>query len=342
MPPKIAFILLAYNQESFIREAVHGALSQTFSPLSIILSDDCSPDNTFEIMEEIVRGYDGPHHVILNRTPRNMGLMDHINSIGELVDADFVVFAAGDDISLSNRVEAIVNMWLDAGKPIAAAYSDVSIIDRDSKVVSTGRFNRDYGHITLPQFVANPYALGCSYGFSSELIRSFAPLNNDLQNEDFIWPLRALLLHGQVLFVDKKLVRYRMADDIGHNAKIDMNSEAYVGIRLKRADALWRQVQKDVMFTNCSDTTVVERCQKNIERVAWRMLLFSEKRQLEVIKLSLRRMNRNPSFIRKDLVEILDIKRPSQMNFIRRMIRDSYINQLRKFIRRMIMPSGRN
>ena len=51
--PLVTFALFAYNQEQHIREAVDGAFSQTYEPLEIILSDDCSTDRTFEIMQEI-------------------------------------------------------------------------------------------------------------------------------------------------------------------------------------------------------------------------------------------------------------------------------------------------
>lgn len=47
--PLVTFALFAYNQEQYIREAVEGAFSQTYKPLEIILSDDCSRDRTFEI-----------------------------------------------------------------------------------------------------------------------------------------------------------------------------------------------------------------------------------------------------------------------------------------------------
>ena len=52
--PLVSFILLGYNQEKFIREAISAAFSQIYSPLEIILSDDCSlVDDTFEIMKEM-------------------------------------------------------------------------------------------------------------------------------------------------------------------------------------------------------------------------------------------------------------------------------------------------
>ena len=51
--PLVTFALFAYNQENYIRAAVEGAFAQTYQPLEIILSDDCSKDRTFEIMQRL-------------------------------------------------------------------------------------------------------------------------------------------------------------------------------------------------------------------------------------------------------------------------------------------------
>jgi glycosyltransferase involved in cell wall biosynthesis len=65
-PPLVSFIVVAYNQDKYIKEAVLGAFSQTYQPLEIILSDDGSSDLTFEIMQDMVEKYVGPHKIILN------------------------------------------------------------------------------------------------------------------------------------------------------------------------------------------------------------------------------------------------------------------------------------
>src|SRR5215470_18905066 len=97
--PLVTFYVMAYNQARFIREAVEGALAQTYSPLEIVLSDDCSWDGTFEVMRDAVKGYSGPHTVILNRNPRNLGLSEHVNRIIELARGDLIIAADGDDVS---------------------------------------------------------------------------------------------------------------------------------------------------------------------------------------------------------------------------------------------------
>jgi glycosyltransferase involved in cell wall biosynthesis len=102
--PLITFGLFAYNQERFIRAALKGAFAQTYSPLEIILSDDCSSDRTYEIMREMAAAYIGPHAVILNCNERNLGLGGNINRVVAMSRGSWLVFAGGDDISLPNRV----------------------------------------------------------------------------------------------------------------------------------------------------------------------------------------------------------------------------------------------
>jgi len=76
--PLVTFALFAYNQEKYIREAVDVAFSQTYQPLEIILSDDCSSDRTFEIMQEMAAAYVGPHDVRVRQSEVNRGLIDHV------------------------------------------------------------------------------------------------------------------------------------------------------------------------------------------------------------------------------------------------------------------------
>src|SRR5215210_6354943 len=104
-------MLTSYNQETFIREAVRGALAQTYSPLEIIFSDNGSQDRTFEIIREETADYKGPHRVILNRNDYNLGIGGNYNRVMEIAQGELVVVAAGDDVSLLSRTEETVRIW---------------------------------------------------------------------------------------------------------------------------------------------------------------------------------------------------------------------------------------
>lgn len=110
--PIVTFALFAYNQERYIREAVEGALSQTYEPLEIILSDDCSSDRTFEIIQEMAAAYDGRHTLVVRQNEWNFGTAQHVQAAANIMSGALMVVAAGDDISLPQRVEKLVNAWI--------------------------------------------------------------------------------------------------------------------------------------------------------------------------------------------------------------------------------------
>src|SRR5215470_19484540 len=123
--PLMTFAVAGFNQEAFIREAVEAAFAQTYSPLEIVLSDDCSKDKTFEIMCEMAKAYRGPHRIVLNRNPARRSIGGHINRIMEVSQGELVLAAAGDDISLPQRTQANYEAWEASGRKATSIHSRI-------------------------------------------------------------------------------------------------------------------------------------------------------------------------------------------------------------------------
>ena len=50
----VSIIMPAYNAEKYIEEAINGVfIQQTDFPIELIIANDCSPDNTNEIVEKV-------------------------------------------------------------------------------------------------------------------------------------------------------------------------------------------------------------------------------------------------------------------------------------------------
>ncbi len=216
--PLLTFALCAYNQERFVREAVESALAQTYSPLEIVLSDDFSTDRTFEIMQQTVAEYRGPHQVVLNRNPANFGLGKHLNRIIELVHGEFMVVAAGDDISLPNRVEIFHQVWEASGRKARAIQCGTIDID-DNGALLPGQ--PDLGpdvklevteqRPSLDDYVRTlkPGIFGCALGYDPALFAMFGPVPDALIHEDNVIALRAVAL-GPMLFMNLPLLKRRI------------------------------------------------------------------------------------------------------------------------------------
>jgi len=230
--PIITFALVAYNQERFIREAIEGAFSQTYSPLEIILSDDCSTDHTFEIIKQLADSYQGPHTIILNRNDKNLGIGGHINRAMELARGDLIVAAAGDDISVPHRVERIYQAY-ESTKGIAKSiFSNYLTIGIYGKPLCLHYEIPIQSEDFSPNNLAKKDSLisGCSHAWSREVFSVFGPLITPLTCEDMVIPFRSALL-GQIKYIHEPLVMHRQHGinlwnyKWHHKTMIDVNRE---------------------------------------------------------------------------------------------------------------------
>lgn len=224
--PLVTFALIAYNQEKYIREAVEAALSQTYSPLEIILSDDCSADRTFEVMRELAECYTGQHKLLLNHNKINQGIGQHINRVMEIAQGELIVIAAGDDISVPERVDVIVAAWLASNKMSLSLHSGFTEIDEEGQVISVRQNRNALNFDNIAECVAkNIGVTGATHAWAKINFEKFGPLRNDLTHEDCAIPLRAMLL-GRVEYIDIPLVKYRNAG-ISNGAFSDIDDELY-------------------------------------------------------------------------------------------------------------------
>jgi glycosyltransferase involved in cell wall biosynthesis len=207
--PLVSFCLVAFNQERFIREAVEGALSQTYSPLEIILSDDCSTDRTFEIMREMASSYSGPHKIILNQNQKNLGIGGHVNRVVEISSGAWIVGAAGDDISLPERTSEIYKAWLYSDRKAYSIDSVYELINEDGQLIAHPPIRvlpKEQQLLYFSKTLIN-YVHGCTHAWHRKTFDVFGPLP-DITCEDVAIPPRSMLL-GSVVCVNKALVKYR-------------------------------------------------------------------------------------------------------------------------------------
>ena len=204
--PLVSFFVTAYRQEHLVRAAIEGAFAQTWEPLEILLSDDASPDGTWRVMQEMAAAYRGPHKVMLNRNPRNLGITAHVDRIMELTSGAFVVQNAGDDVSVPERTETLVAAWLGSGRRLKAIHSARRRMDAAGgrhEVVADGRVLAD---MTPFEVIRDHGTLvGATLGWDRDIWETFGPLGPTPVFDDFPTAFRASLIGG-IGYVDEPLL----------------------------------------------------------------------------------------------------------------------------------------
>ena len=213
--PLVTFALFAYNQERYVREAVEGAFAQTYEPLEIILSDDCSTDRTFAIMQDMADAYEGPHNVRAVRTPRNLGVTSHVLLRGKEASGELVVVAAGDDISTPERTAEHSRLYSD--NDVLAVSGAFDLIDDQGVLLSKQntqpisrralQYQRSlFGRLIFPYVVIQ----GSTASYRRRLFDLSLPSHPLTMSEDNLFNF-LIYAHGyRVAFVEHSLVRYRV------------------------------------------------------------------------------------------------------------------------------------
>jgi len=133
--PLISVIMLTYNHEKYISEAIESILNQSFKDFELIVLDDGSTDNTGNIIKKYLSDSRVKYIYQENLGNKGFGIDKVINKAIELTNGKFICFAPGDDVSIPNRLELQINKFrLDPS--IDIVFSDMWIIDEKSQVIA--------------------------------------------------------------------------------------------------------------------------------------------------------------------------------------------------------------
>lgn len=207
--PLVTLAIISYNQSRFIREAVESALAQNYSPMEVVISDDASSDSTSDIIYDIVSNYVGPHKIIVNLNPTNLGLAGNLNKVLSLCKGDIICWAGGDDISLAGKIEALVTPLID-DESLSGTHSYVNEIDIDGIFLKTRR-------PLVPDLINSPEQviedaleiISQSHAFRREVYEKFGPISLTVTNESAVMAFRESCLGG-ILLIKKPLTEYRV------------------------------------------------------------------------------------------------------------------------------------
>lgn len=145
---RISVIMGIYNCAKTLPEALDSLYNQTYRDFKIIMCDDGSQDDTFEIAKSYAEKYD---NIVLIRNERNMGLNYTLNHCLEYADTELIARMDGDDISLPDRFQVEVD-YLDAHPDCAVVSTPCTYFDEN------GVFRKGIGQgdVKKMQFLRRP------------------------------------------------------------------------------------------------------------------------------------------------------------------------------------------
>ena len=103
--PFFTVITVTYNSSQFVRDAIESVLASTFTDFELIIGDDCSTDNTWEIINE----YDDSR-IVKYRNEINLREYPNRNKALSMARGEWVIFIDGDDLMYPHALSFVNEM----------------------------------------------------------------------------------------------------------------------------------------------------------------------------------------------------------------------------------------
>ncbi len=139
---RVTVFMPVFNTERFIKEAVDSILGQTYKDFDLLIIDDGSTDNSFNLLKKYK-----DKRIRLYANEKNIGLTETRNRGFKLCDTEFIAFMDSDDIAPLERLEKEVS-YLDKHPEIDGVGGYTQEIDEDGNIINKGIYplnlNPDY------------------------------------------------------------------------------------------------------------------------------------------------------------------------------------------------------
>jgi len=201
----VSVLMITYNHEKFIRQALDSALMQNFDgEWELVIGEDCSTDATRSILLEYQKLY--PHRIRLLLREKNLGWMK--NSLGTFhaCRGKYIALLEGDDLWTSpDKLQKQVD-FLESHPGFSSSFHNVTVLsdDKETTCYEPGKMKREYH---LKDIVGGNFIHTCSvvYRNGGEIPEWFEsmPMGD--------WPTHILNAEwGPIGYIDEVMASYRV------------------------------------------------------------------------------------------------------------------------------------
>ena len=243
MEEKIDILVATYNGEKYIREQLESILNQTYKNIRIVISDDCSHDNTIEILKKY-KNVDSRIELYIQK--ENLGVVKNIEFLLNKVNSPYYMLADQDDYWMPEKTEKSLEKLKQENADLL--FGDLEVVDENletiypsfneymllsrkiNKYINTGKMNYLYNCIT-----------GCTILAKKETIKKIIPMPNYskyLIHDHWIGIMTEL--NGKQSYIQERYIKYRQHgnNQIGTKKnshgfkKIEQVRELFINVKL--------------------------------------------------------------------------------------------------------------
>lgn len=218
MNNKISLAMPTYNGGKYLREQLDSIYAQTLLPDEVIVVDDCSTDDTIEILEE----YRVKYGLKYFRNEHNLGYNKNFEKAITLCSGDYIALSDQDDIWLPTKIEKCYSVLKDIDVSTPSLVSCFSSTNRDILVTNQQKEIKIIGSWkhNLSRYISQ----GCTLMFNRKLLEYIIPFHSNIMYDAYIGFVASLI--GNRFYIGEELMYYRIHENnsvAGNKTSIENN-----------------------------------------------------------------------------------------------------------------------
>ena len=223
---KISIAMATYNGGKYLQKQLDSFLTQTRLPDELVVTDDCSSDNTIQIIQAFAET--APFEVKWKQNENNLGYTANFNEALIRTTGDLVFLCDQDDVWFSEKIERMERYALDNPSALVvmndAALTDGELNDtgltKQGQIASLGKTN-------------SSFVMGCCVVVRRELLDICLPIPASFNGHDNWIVKMAEGVEGK-LVVSDILQWYRLHDDNTANSLVNQTKRVTRGMNFRQ------------------------------------------------------------------------------------------------------------
>lgn len=174
---KISIAMATYNGAQYIQEQLQSFVDQTRQPDELIITDDCSTDQTEAIVCEFAKT--APFTVAFHRNEKNLGYCRNFNAALTKTTGDMVFLSDQDDFWFPDKIEHMIGV-AERHPQALVVMNDAALTDGELNEVGLTKV----GQIRSAGFSMESFVMGCCCAFRRSLLGFCLPIPAGFETHD--------------------------------------------------------------------------------------------------------------------------------------------------------------
>lgn len=206
---EVSVCMITYNHSNYIKKAIESILNQvTNFDFELIIANDCSPDNTNDIINNIIATNPNGHKIKYINLPTNIGIMPNFLSTLKLCNGRYVALCEGDDYWTNNNKLQIQADFLNQNLDYSICFHSIDI-ETNGKISEDNITAKVASTTTIIDLAKGNYIHTPSVMYRNHLIPKLPDyFKNAPVGDYFLHMLNAK--YGKIKYIDENMAVYRV------------------------------------------------------------------------------------------------------------------------------------